>query len=209
MTLWGQGEPDSSRIRRARGVLAIVLARDLVGCHRMRTCVHCKPRNHGRATRHRTSLRAATHSGSTFTLIDTEQLASTAPSHSTSADKHLRTPTGGRENGAEASLGRKGVWGGSEGRGERGYGPGADRRLGRTGVWGGSEPGAEGSMAEASMGRKRVWGGREYGAQGTPRHTDLHFDPQATTFLSPPGGIYLRPVPMTFSNTFLKLKLKL
>jgi hypothetical protein len=41
------------------------------------------------------------------------------------------------------------------------------------------------------MGGKGVWGGREYGALGTPRHTDLHFDPQATTFLSPPGGIYL------------------
>ena len=41
------------------------------------------------------------------------------------------------------------------------------------------------------MGGNGVWGGREYGALGTPRHTDLHFDPQATTFLSPPGGIYL------------------
>ena len=58
--------------------------------------------------------------------------------------------------------------------------------MGRKGVWGGREHGAEGSM-----GRKGVWGGREYGAQGTSRHTDLHFDPQATTFLSPPGGIYL------------------
>ena len=58
--------------------------------------------------------------------------------------------------------------------------------MGRTGVWGGREYGAEGTL-----GRKGVWGGREYGAQGTPRHTSLHFDPQATTFLSPPGGIYL------------------
>ena len=41
------------------------------------------------------------------------------------------------------------------------------------------------------MGRKGVWGGREYGAQSKPRHTDLHLHPQATTFLSPPGGIYL------------------
>ena len=41
------------------------------------------------------------------------------------------------------------------------------------------------------MGRKGVWGRREHGALGTPRHTILHFDPQATTFLSPPGGIYL------------------
>jgi hypothetical protein len=69
--------------------------------------------------------------------------------------------------------------------------------LGRKGVWGGSEYGAvprkygaEGSMGR-NLPRKGAWGGREYGALGTPRHTDLHFDPQATTFLSPPGGIYL------------------
>ena len=50
--------------------------------------------------------------------------------------------------------------------------------------------GAEGRHLQ---GRKLVWGGKEYGALrlGTPRHTNLHFDPQATTFLSPPGGIYL------------------
>ena len=42
-------------------------SRPVVGCHRMRTRVHCKPRNHGRATRQRMSLRAATHSGSAFT----------------------------------------------------------------------------------------------------------------------------------------------
>ena len=46
------------------------------------------------------------------------------------------------------------------------------------------------------LGRKQGWGGREYGrkeygALGTPRHTILHLHPQATTFLSPPGGIYL------------------
>ena len=46
------------------------------------------------------------------------------------------------------------------------------------------------------MGRKQGWGRREYGrkeygALGTPRHTILHLHPQATTFLSPPGGIYL------------------
>ena len=45
--------------------------------------------------------------------------------------------------------------------------------------------------AEGSMGRKGAWGGREYGALGTPPHTILHLHPQATTFLSPPGGIYL------------------
>ena len=86
---------------------------------------------------------------------------------------------GGSEAGAEASLGRKRAWGGSE--------AGAEASMGRRkGVWGGREYGAE-----WRLGRKGVWGGREYGAQGTPRHTDLHFDPQATTFLSPPGGIYL------------------
>ena len=48
--------------------------------------------------------------------------------------------------------------------------------------WGGRESGAR-------DGRRRAAGPRA--VQGTPRHTDLHFDPQATTFLSPPGGIYL------------------
>jgi hypothetical protein len=42
-------------------------SRPFVGCHRMRTCVHCKLRNHGRTTRQRMSLRAGTYSGSTFT----------------------------------------------------------------------------------------------------------------------------------------------
>ena len=42
-------------------------SRPFVGFHRMRTCVHCKPRNHGRSTRQRMSLRAATHSGSALT----------------------------------------------------------------------------------------------------------------------------------------------
>ena len=89
--------------------------------------------------------------------FDTEQLASAAPSHSASADKHPRTPTIGREYGAEGSM---------------------------------PALGAEGRHLQ---GRKLVWGGKEHGALrlGTPRHTDLHFDPQATTFLSPPGGIYL------------------
>ena len=36
-------------------------SRPFVGCHRMRTCVHGKPRNHGRTTRQRMSLRAATY----------------------------------------------------------------------------------------------------------------------------------------------------
>jgi hypothetical protein len=96
----------------------------------------------------------ATRSRHTFgqrihTSTCTEQLASTvpSPSHSTSADKHPRKPTGGRENGAEASLGRKVArGGGSEGR------------------RGGREHGADGSM-----GRTGAWGGWEHGAQGTPR----------------------------------------
>jgi hypothetical protein len=33
-------------------------SRPFVGCHRMRMCVHCKPRNHGRATRQRMSRHA-------------------------------------------------------------------------------------------------------------------------------------------------------
>ena len=86
-------------------------SRPFVGCHRMRTCVHCEPRNHGRTTRQRMCLRASRHTFGqrTLTHINAEQLASAAPSHSTSADKHPRTPTGGREAGAEGSLGRKGA----------------------------------------------------------------------------------------------------
>ena len=60
--------------------------------------------------------------------------------------------------------------------------------MGRKGVWGGRE---YASGAEERLGWKGVWGRREYGALGTPRHTILHLHPQATTFLSPPGGIYL------------------
>ena len=52
---------------RQRCASHIVCSRLFVGCHRMRTCVHCKPRNHGRTTRQRMSLRAATHSRSAFT----------------------------------------------------------------------------------------------------------------------------------------------
>ena len=102
---------------------------------------------------------------------------------------------------AEGRMGRKRAWGGSEPGAEAKAG--ADGSMGRTGGWGGREYGAEASMgrtgvrgrreagADGSMGRKVAWGGREYGALGTSRHTNLHFDPQATTFLSPPGGIYL------------------
>jgi hypothetical protein len=62
-------------------------------------------------------------------------------------------------------LGRKGAWFGRD--------AGAEGRLGRKGVL----PGAEGSMR-----RKGAWGARH-----TPTHRP-HFDPQATTFLSPPVG---------------------
>jgi hypothetical protein len=62
MTGWGQGKPASSRIRRdtscQRCVSHTSCSRPFVGCHRMRTCVHCKPRNHGRATRQRMSRHA-------------------------------------------------------------------------------------------------------------------------------------------------------
>jgi hypothetical protein len=58
--------------------------------------------------------------------------------------------------------------------------------MGRKGVWGEKDYGAE-----ARMEWKGVWGREEYGALGTPRQTILHLHPQATTFLSPLGGIYL------------------
>jgi hypothetical protein len=56
------------------------------------------------------------------------------------------------------------------------------------------------------MGRKGVWGGREHGALGTSRHTILHLHPQATTFLSPPGGIYLIEFRASTLLFFLKKK---
>ncbi len=157
MTVWRrQGEPDSSRKRRAKGALAIVLARDrsLGAIERERAC-----------TASRATTGAQLGSGcacapprirAAHSHIDTDQLASAAPSHSSSADKHPQTPTGGREAGAEGtrSLGRKRAWGG------RVYG--AEASLGRQGVWGGREAGAEGRL-----GRKGVWGGREPGAEGS------------------------------------------
>ena len=93
-------------------------------------------------------------------------------------------------------MGQTGGWGGRE------YG--AEASMGRTGVRGRREAGADGSM-----GRKVAWGGREYGALGTSRHTNLHFDPQATTFLSPPGGIYLIFQGGANLVKFLILKLKM
>jgi hypothetical protein len=136
-------------------------SRPLVGCHRMRTCVHGQPRNHGRTTRQRMSLRAATIRAA-HSHIDTEQLASAAPSHSTSADKHWhpRTPTGGREAGADRRLGRTGGWGGRE--------HGAEASLERKRAWGGREAATVpvGGPVEGSMGRKGAWGGREPRVEG-------------------------------------------
>ncbi len=68
MTVWGQGRAGVvAHASCQRCVSHSSCSRPFVGCHRMRTCVHCKPRNHGRATRQRMSLRAATHSGRAFT----------------------------------------------------------------------------------------------------------------------------------------------
>ena len=72
MTGLGQGEPNLSRIRRAKGVLAIACPRPFVGCHRMRTCVHCKLRNHGRPTRQRMGRHAF---GSALTSMQNSSLA--------------------------------------------------------------------------------------------------------------------------------------
>ena len=63
MTVWGQGEPDSSSIRRARGVLAIVLARgrSLGAIECERACTASRATTGPRTTRQRMSLRAATY----------------------------------------------------------------------------------------------------------------------------------------------------
>ena len=118
-------------------------SRPFVGFHRMRTCVHCKPRNHGRATRQRMSLRAATHSF--------EQRIHTIPNSALARRRCTRLlpiSIHGRPL-AEGRLGRKGAWGGSEPGAEAKAG--ADGSMGRTGGWGGREHGAE-----ASLGRKRA-----------------------------------------------------
>ena len=123
-------------------------SRPLVGFHRTRTCVHCKPRNHGRATRQRMSLRASRH---TFgqRIHTSMQNSSLAPRRRTG---HLPINIHGRPL-AEGRRGRKRAWGGRE--------PGAEGSLGRTGAWGGREYGAEGRQ-----GRTGLWGRRENGAEG-------------------------------------------
>jgi hypothetical protein len=152
MTVWRQGEPASSRKRRAKGVSAIVLARDRsLGANvNVRALQAAQPWAHNSAADEPAS--EPPHNRAAHSHINAEQLASAAPSHSASADKHPRTPTFGREAGAEGSMGRTGGWGGRQ--------AGAEGSMGRTGGWGGREHGAEGSM-----GRKGVWGGREYGGK--------------------------------------------
>ena len=107
MTGLGQGEPNLSRIRRAKGVLAKACSRPFVGCHRMRTCVQCKLRNHGRPTRQRMGLRASRH---TFgqRIHTSMQNSSLAPRRRT---RHLPINIHGRPL-SEGRLGRKGAWGG-------------------------------------------------------------------------------------------------
>jgi hypothetical protein len=121
-----------------------------------RTCVHCKPRNHGRATRQRMSLRAATHSGSAFThRYRTDSELSLAPRRRTRLQPiniHGRPLAEGRMG---LCIGQKRAWGGREYGAEGSMGR-FQGRLGRKGASGGREPGAEGST-----GRKGGWGGRD------------------------------------------------
>ena len=165
MTVWRQGEPASSRKRRAKGVSAIVLARDRsLGANvNVRALQAAQPWAHNSAADKPAS--EPPHIRAAHSHINAEQLASAAPSHSASADKHPRTPTIGREAGAEGSMGRTGGWGGWEAGADGSLGRkehGAEGSMGRKGGWGGWEPGAEGSL-----GRKGAWGGREYGAEGS------------------------------------------
>ena len=152
-------------------------SRPFVGFHRMRTCVHCKPRNHGRSTRQRMSLRARCH---TFgqRIHTSMQSSSLAPRRRT---RHLPIKIHRRPL-SEGRLGRKGAWGGRE--------AGAEGRLGRKGAWGGREAGADGSMgrkgawAEGSMGQKGVWGAK---------HDPTHHPPLAPSSydISQPAGRHL------------------
>jgi hypothetical protein len=162
MTVWGQGEPDSSRKRRAKGVSAIVLARDRsLGANvNVRALQAAQPWAHNSAadepaSRHSFGQRIHT----------SMQNSSLAPRRRT---RHLPINIHGRPL-VEGRLGRKGAWGGRE--------AGAEGRLGRKGAWCGREAGADGRMggngvgggredgAEGSMGRKGVWGARH-----TPTH---------------------------------------
>ena len=105
MTVWGQGEPASSRKCRARGVSAIVLARvrSLSANVNVRALQAVQPWAHNSAADEPAS--EPPHIRATHSHINAEQLASATPSDSASADKHPRTPTGGREAGAEGVVG--------------------------------------------------------------------------------------------------------
>ena len=97
MTVWRQGEPASSRKRRAKVVSAIVLARDRsLGANvNVRALQAAQPWAHNSAADKPAS--EPPHIRAAHSHINAEQLASAAPSHSASADKHPRTPTIGRE----------------------------------------------------------------------------------------------------------------
>ncbi len=148
MTVWGQGEPDSSRKRRAKGVSAIVLARDrsLGSNVNVRALQAAQPQARNSAADEPASRH--TFGQRTHTSM---QNSSLAPRRRT---RHLPINIHGRPL-VEGRLGRKGS------------------SMGRTGGWGGREAGAEGRLgrkehgAEGSMGRKGGWGGREYGAEGS------------------------------------------
>ena len=107
-------------------------SRPFVGCHRMRTCVHYKPRNHGRITRQRMSRHAF---GSAFTSIQNSSLSPRRRTRLLPINRCPRTPAGGREYGANGRLGQNGAWGGRE--------AGAEASLGRKRAWGGRECGVE------------------------------------------------------------------
>ena len=162
---------------RQRCASHIVCSRLFVGCHRMRTCVHCKPRNHGPA---HNSAADEPASRRTFgqRIHTSMQNSSLAPRRRT---RHLPINIHRRPL-AEGRLGRKGAWGG--------------RSMGRKGAWGGREAGADGSM-----GRNGVWGGREYGGKRSmgrkgvwgARHIPTHHPPLAPSSydISQPAGRHL------------------
>jgi hypothetical protein len=179
MTVWRQGEPASSCKRRAKDVLAIVLARDRsLGANvNVRALQAAQPWAHNSAADEPASRH--TFGQRINTPMQNSSLAPRRRTRHLPINIHGRPLAegrlgrwGGREAGADGSLGRKGAWGGRE--------PGADGSLGRTGVWGGTEYGAE-----RSMGRNGVWGGTEYGRKRSmgrkgvwgARHTPTHRPP--------------------------------
>jgi hypothetical protein len=155
MAGWGQGEPGSSRIRRVKGVLAIVLARDRSLGANVRALQAAQPRA-------RNSAADAPASRHTFgqrihTSIPNSSLAPRRRTRLQPINIHGRPLAEGRMG---LCTGRKGAGGGRE------YGAvpreaGAEGRLARgrkceKGASGGTEHGAEGST-----GRKGGWGGRD------------------------------------------------